>query len=143
MKIFFGRKLIFCFVILNLFQHLCIAQNKKIDSLLTLLKTAKEDTNKANILNKLSIEYRNISNYDSSLIYANRALRISNSFSNGEGRMEASKAYSGIGTAYSFQGNYTEALRNYFAALKIYTEIGNKKGIATSYSNIGAVYYSR
>ncbi|MBI4946890.1 MAG: tetratricopeptide repeat protein, partial [Bacteroidetes bacterium] len=38
------------------------------------------------------------------------------------------------------QGNYPEALKNYFASLKIYEELKDKKGIAMSYNNIGIIY---
>ena len=38
------------------------------------------------------------------------------------------------------QGNYPEALKNHFTALKIRMEIGDKQGIAASYSNIGIIY---
>ncbi len=53
------KKLIYLFLLITLGLSKGFAQtNAKIDSLLTLLKTAKEDTNKVNHLNKLCGEYR-------------------------------------------------------------------------------------
>ena len=45
-------------------------------------------------------------------------------------------------SAYN-SGNNPEALKNYFASLKIYEEIGYNSGIAFSYNNIGNVYDSQ
>ena len=52
-------------------------QNKKIDSLFTLLKTDKEDTNKINHLNTLAREYYLIDSYDTAIVIANQALLLS------------------------------------------------------------------
>jgi serine phosphatase RsbU (regulator of sigma subunit) len=49
-------------------------------------------------------------------------------------------ARNNIGNIYYLQENYSEALINYTAALKIQTETGDKQGIAGSYTNIGEVY---
>jgi len=57
-------QLLFCLLfILNLFQNFSFAHQSKIDSLLTLLKKDKEDTNKVNHLNKIGSEYRKIGSY--------------------------------------------------------------------------------
>src|ERR1035437_1280698 len=108
------------------------AQNT--DSLLSLLKTAKEDTNKVKVLNKLGWQLIENANYDSALIFANtsKSLATAIGFKNG-----LAKSYNTIGVIYFSQGNYPEALKNHFAGLKINEEIGNKKGMASSYNNIG------
>ena len=49
-------------------------------------------------------------------------------------------SYGSIGIVYHLQSNYPEALKNYFAALKIAKEIDFKDGIADNYNNIGNVY---
>jgi tetratricopeptide (TPR) repeat protein len=41
------------------------------------------------------------------------------------------------------QGNYSEALKNHFAALKVWEETGDKNGIALSYYNLGSIYKSK
>jgi len=114
------------------------AQNPKIDSLLTLLKTDKEDTNKVIHLYTLSNEYRLIGEYDRSLPYGKQALLLSQNLNFKKG---IATSYSNIGNIYNLQGRYPEALKNHFAALKLREEIKDKEGIATSYINIGIIYY--
>jgi tetratricopeptide (TPR) repeat protein len=116
------------------------AQNPKIDSLLTLLKTDKEDTNKVKHLYKVCDLYRLVGNYDKGMANGKQALALAQNLNFKKGIAES---YNNIGVIYYSQGNYPEALKNYFAALKIREEIGNKNSIATSYNNIGVIYYSQ
>jgi len=114
------------------------AQNQnKIDSLMNALKTAKEDTNKVNTLNTLSKEDWQTSYYEEAKKYAEEALQLSEKIKYKKGIANASH---NMGTAYDYQGNYPEALKNYFLSLKTEEEIGNKKGISISYNNIGIIY---
>src|SRR5665213_1073478 len=88
----FGVAICFC--------HLTsLAQNKNIDSLLTLIKTDKADTNKVIHSYKICTEFRNIGLYDTALHYGNTALQLAQ-------------------------------------------QLNFKKGIASSYNNIGSVYGS-
>lgn len=48
-----------------------------------------------------------------------------------------------MGTIYKMQGNYPEALKNYYAALKIFKSLKNKSKISGSYNNIGLIYYNQ
>ena len=116
------------------------SQNKNIDSLLTLLKTDKEDTNKVFHLNKLCNEYIDIGENDKGLTYSKKALMLAQNlgFKKGE-----AKAHNNIGIIYKNQGNYPEALKNCFASLKIKEEIKDKKGIASSLNNIGTIYFNQ
>ncbi len=116
------------------------AQNKKIDSLLTLVKTDKADTNKVKHLYRLCSEYRKISEYDKGLSYGKQALLLAQNldFKKGE-----AGSYNNLANIYMYQGNYSEALKNNFASLKIMEAIGDRKGIAASYNNIGNIYYSQ
>jgi len=45
-----------------------------------------------------------------------------------------------MGVICDYDGNYAEALKNYYACLKIKEEIGDKSGIAFTYMNIGVIY---
>ncbi|MES2286391.1 MAG: tetratricopeptide repeat protein [Bacteroidota bacterium] len=122
------------------------AQNKNIDSLLNLLTIDKPDTSKVNHLNKLSREYKNIGEYDSSLKYGNKALALASSLRIGNKIGWAkgiAQSYTNIGIIYRNNGNYNEALKKHFAALKINENIGDKKAIALSYSNIGFIYWNQ
>ena len=48
-------------------------------------------------------------------------------------------SYNNIGNVYSEKGNYEEALKNYYAGLKIEEEIGRKGYIARFYHNIAQI----
>ena len=113
------------------------AQNKEIDSLWVNFKNAKADTEKVNVLNKISWENLNIGEYDSSMIYAKNALEIAkkNKFKKG-----IAYAYNNIGNIFSEKGDFQKALENYQISLSIRQEINDKKGIAISYNNYGIVY---
>src|SRR5665213_1639024 len=115
-------------------------QNKKIDSLLTLIKIDKEDTNKVNHLNTLCKQYRLIGEYDKGIVNGKQALALAQNLGFKKG---IANSYNNIGLIYYSQGNYPEALKNYFASLKIREEIKDKQGIANSYNNIGNIYYSQ
>ena len=124
-----------CFCNLTLF-----AQNKNIDSLLTLLKNDKPDTNKVIHSYKLCSEYMRIGEYDNALHFGNVALQLAQKLNFKKG---VSKSYNSIGNVYYRQGNYPEALKNHFTSLKLKEAIGDKAGIADSYNNIGNVYYNQ
>ena len=120
-----------------LLSFLCNAQTRQRDSLKAVLKTAKEDTNKVNILNSLSRGYRNIQCLDTSLQYANVAVSLARilGFKKGE-----AKAFETKGLVYDNQGNYPDALKNDFACLKLREDIGDKEGTANIYLSIGMLY---
>ena len=111
--------------------------NKEIDSLLSVLKTSKEDTVKVNVLNILSRQYRRTGNSPQGMKYAEEAISLAKKINFRSGIVNS---YNNIGMHYEYQGNYPEALKNLFVALKIAEEIKDKKLIAYCYSCIGAVY---
>ena len=107
------------------------------DSLELVLKTAKEDTVKVNNLYSLSKQYRNISNFEKAMQYAESALVLADKINYKRGK---ANAYNIIGNLYIYTSNYPEALKNSLAALKISEELRYKKGIVSSYNNIGIIY---
>ncbi len=111
--------------------------NTVIDSLELDLKAAKEDTVKVNILNSLSRQYFDISDYELAMKNSESALALADKINYKRGK---ANAYNAIGIIYDDQGNYPEALENYFASLKIREELEDKKGIASCYNNIGVSY---
>jgi tetratricopeptide (TPR) repeat protein len=127
-------KYLLFFATLNLFQHITRAQTKQIDSLKEVLRTAKEDTNKANTLNSLAREFRN-SNPDTSVYFAKEALLISekNNFNKG-----IAESYLWMGTAITNLSKYNEAIS---CLLKALAKNNDKKTAARIYINIGTVYY--
>lgn len=126
------------FSILFLFSLSFFAQNKEIDSLLTVLKTAKEDTNKVNLLNKLSEKAGwRIGKYEKAIEYADGAKDLAKKLNYKRGEANANH---NSGNGYFFQGNYDEAMKNYQASVKLREEIGDERGVANSNNNIGGVY---
>lgn len=114
-----------------------VETNHTIDSLLTYIKTAKEDTLRVKALNDLSVEFSLEADYDRELTYALEALNLAEKLNWKKGQ---AAAYNNIGGSFDNKGNYGEALKNYFASLKIREEIGDKKGIAYCHNNIGIIY---
>jgi len=141
------KKYFLLFIFLNL-SGLAYTQSKA-DSLLNILKTSQQDTSKINTLNELSRELWQTSDYEKGLQYANDALTLSDkllvdrALSHLKSLLLTKKAtaYINIGNIYKEQGNYPEALKNYFVSLKIGEEITDKKGMAYSYNNIGLIYW--
>ena len=127
-----------CGVNLNLFYNTLYAQQTKADSLLAVVNSSPDDSNKANTLNLLAWEMvLTTGDYEKTMSYANEAIVISEKIKYKKGHSKALKI---IGAAYMLQGDYPEAIVNFEASLKINEEMGDKKGIAAAYSNIGLVY---
>lgn len=136
------------FAFTHSYFNILFAQNKNIDSLLFLLKTDKEDTTKLIHLYQISDEYEIVGDYPVGLNYGKLAVEFADvilkkanikKLLNFAKRYKA-RAYNNIGIIYKDQGNYSEALINYFASLKIMEEMDIKSGIASSFCNIGDIY---
>ncbi len=125
----------FCTIFIGITQ-LCRAGDK-IDSLLQVLKVAKEDTSKVNTLNLMSREYFLAGDFDLSRKYSTEALVLS-----GKLHFEKGKAisYLNYGITYFNEGKYPEALKKFEKALSISQKINDKKIIAKCYNNMGLVY---
>jgi serine phosphatase RsbU (regulator of sigma subunit)/Tfp pilus assembly protein PilF len=118
-------------------------QQRKIDSLLSLLKNDQQDTLQVKHLYGLCWEYYKVGEYDRGLYYGNTAMHVSDAvpFGSGHGWPKGkAKAYNNMGVIYESEGNYEKALENYVASLNIKKKIGDKHGMANSYGNIGNVY---
>ena len=114
----------------------CLSQNKKIDSLLSVLKTTKEDTTKINTLNDIGWELKN-NNPDTAIILCTRALALAEAT---KWRKGIAGSLRNLGAFNYLKGNYPQALQHYFKALKINEELKDKKGISAILGNIGIVY---
>src|SRR5687767_9354976 len=93
-----------------LFTTGSFSQNNGIDSLHDVLEITREDTNKVNVLNKLSLEYKKIAEYEKMKKYAEEArlLAVKISFVDGK-----ANAYNNIGLFYQQMNNYASAMENY------------------------------
>jgi tetratricopeptide (TPR) repeat protein len=118
------------FLILNSF---CFGQNK-IDSLLLVLKTAKEDTNKVNALNEIGTEFTKAAHFDTAYYYGKIALDLAERLRFKKGISDACNT---IGIYYKEHSDYTIAMSYYRKALAVDRELNNKTGMAKRYGNIG------
>ncbi|MFH1321230.1 MAG: tetratricopeptide repeat protein [Bacteroidota bacterium] len=122
---------------LFLFSFPSFSQQNKIDSLLKLLDTAKEDTNKVNILNDLCSAYQN-SDPEKAKKYGKLALSQAEML---EYKKGIARSYDNMGNIHKNQGNYDKALEYYLKSLKIMEEANDKRGRTNSLGNIGVIYY--
>lgn len=111
-------------------------QSRKIDSLRSLLKSAKADTNKVNLLNAIARQLNNSGNFDSALVYGVKSEKLASSINFKKGLAEA---HTRIGLIYFNQENYTKSEEYASKSLADYQLIGNKAGIASSYAHIANV----
>jgi len=107
-----------------------------IDSLLQELSKQKEDTNKVNLLNDLSFDYR-FTNSDEGLKCGQQALELSTKLKWGKGKAIANAK---IGLNFFYKSEYDKAIECYDTSLKMFEDIGSKNGIAGVIGNIGNVY---
>jgi two-component sensor histidine kinase/Tfp pilus assembly protein PilF len=132
------RKLkILVFFFISIYYSTAYSQNiRAIDSLNLLLTKAKEDTNKVILLKNLCIQYKYF-DQNKALAYARMGETLATHLNFREGR---ALCLDNIGTLCCEKGEYENALVNYFKALSINEEIGQKKGISDNLSNIGITY---
>ena len=121
--------------ILFLFCLPSFAQNNAIDSLQTLLQSAK-GKEKIQILVDLCWEYR-FSNADSARKYGLEALELSR---NGKLRELEGDALHNLGITHEAQGNYQEALKYELPALEIRKDLGNDLKTANTLNNLGIIH---
>ena len=98
---------------------------QKIDSLLVVLSTAKEDTSKVNTLIVIATEKINVGDYTEARKYADDALALAerNRFKKG-----TANSYNLIGWIYEDLSDYPKALEYDQKELTINEQLGNKKG---------------
>src|ERR1035438_1710081 len=93
---------------------------EKIDSLLTVLKSAKEDTSKVNMLNDLSTECSSTGEYKEARKYADEALTLAEKIGFKTGI--ANSIYK-IGIVYSALSDFTKALEYFQKSLAINEQV--------------------
>jgi tetratricopeptide (TPR) repeat protein len=128
----------------------CLSQNRKIDSLKTLLAAVKHDTAKAHLLNDISGRCWRIGQSGEALRYAEQAKALAEQLvAQGRGQVlktsnrELASSYNNFAIAFWQQGNYILALDYNFKSLKIYEALVEKHGIAAALNNIGLIYDSQ
>ena len=120
-------------------SHAQLQGQPLIDSLITRLATAKEDTNKVMLLDDLSLTYYSI-NPDEGLKYGQQGLALAEQL---DWKLGKAYAYKVIAGNYGYgKSDFPNALKYYFDALKIHEEGGVKNEVAATLMNIGIVYNS-
>ncbi len=107
-----------------------------LDSLLAELPKAAEDTNKVNLITKISSEHIN-NNSDEGLKYALQALTLAEKLKWKKGIAAAKK---NIGRYHWQKANYEDALKLHFESLALWQELGNKTQTANLWAMIGQDY---
>ncbi len=133
------KKLILFFLILITASLPAFAQKKgqaRIDSLKKVFPTFKDDTTRLKTLNELAKLFMNMS-ADSTMLYAGKALTLATNINNIRGK---ALALNTMGIGLKIKGDFTEALKNYHEAMKIYTDLKDSVGIGRMYNNIGNIY---
>ena len=128
----------FTFLVLLFFSLLAYGQKQgqaKLDSLLSALPKAKQDTNKVKTLLRISDSYRDI-NPSEGIKYGEQAVELASQLKWKKG---IAMALNGKGDNYFYKGDFQNALEYFEKSLRIYQEIGNRQGMADVYSNIGAL----
>jgi len=131
------RVLVSVFTLVSFIMFGAFGQNNAaIDSLENVLRTAKEDTAKVNLLNEISTKYGKIGEYKMAMQYADSALDLAKTLDYEKG-IAFSHKY--IGNCYDIQGKGSKALEHFLASLEIFEEIGDKRESGFIYTNIGIV----
>ncbi|MBC7864780.1 MAG: tetratricopeptide repeat protein [Bacteroidia bacterium] len=126
--LFFAMLFFFC---------ISFAQNRKIDSLLTLLKKDKEDTIRVKDLSALAWELK-ANNPDTAIVLSTCALYLAQKLNWKRG---IAASFSNLGVFYKSKGDYQKALDFYLKSLRIMEERKDKKGIPIGLGNIGTIYF--
>ncbi|TMI65086.1 MAG: DUF2225 domain-containing protein [Bacteroidetes bacterium] len=142
------KRYLLLFILFTINYGVCYAQqNKKIDSLLIVLKNQKDDTGRVNTLNALCKQSLNVYNIPDAKKYQYEALSLAEKkrFEKGIHEAQINSGYIANvrGNMFMGQGNYPDALNNYLAALKVFEKYKFLTGIAGSHLNVGHVYSSQ
>jgi PAS domain S-box-containing protein len=131
---------IFCLFLGSLLgSNVVLAQNRKIDSLKTVLKVLRQDTNRVKTL-MLLCDAQSYVDYDAIPKTANQILTLSEKLEYPQG---IAKAYTFLGVYNDRTGKSYLGIDYFLKALRIYEQLQNKKLIAACYNNIGVIYLSQ
>jgi tetratricopeptide (TPR) repeat protein len=133
-------KRIFALCLFACFASGSFAQENTRDSLLAVIKTAAEDTNKVNALNGLARITIN-EDFDKAKGQAKQALAIAKKLPAERSALKGiANAYHVLGIIAFFEDDFPGALQNYSESLAIRKKIGDRKGIAASQNNMALIY---
>ena len=96
----------------------------------------QSDTNRLKAMKSIAYDGYLFSKPDSAFYFAQMGYDFAEARNNKKWMADALNIQ---GISFSIRGNYEKALEYYSNSLAINKEIGNKKGIAASYNNIGFI----
>lgn len=111
----------------------------KIDSLLKVLQTQKEDTDRATVLMRIALEYR-YSNPAKGITYAQQAVDLAQKM---DWKPGMAKAYGALANNYMTQYDYLKAFDYYSKAEAIDIELGDKANLGKHTINMGILYFTQ
>lgn len=114
-----------------------IGVGTRIDSLLTELQEIQDDSSKVKLSLTIADIYINNTEYDSAIIYIDRALKLAQKLDYIEG---IAKAYYKKGNISHQTSEFQEALKSFKKALEIKKKDGEQRDVAIILSRIGLVY---
>lgn len=112
------------------------AQNTKEQLLIDQLQTTTADSTKIRLTRELAASLSK-TNMDLAKHYANECLNLSLKTGNKSGE---AFSYNLLGGLHLHQSEYLESMELYLKALRIFTELDDKRQISAIYSNIGTLY---
>jgi tetratricopeptide (TPR) repeat protein len=126
------------FLVLLIAAGSCFSQDKKLDSLFSVLNNLGRDTVRVKCLNKIADKLMRAGEYDTSIYYCNEAKKLAELLSYKSG---LAKSVTTLGMSYCALGHNQEGINQLQVALKLWKEIDNKESIAPVYGNIGNAYF--
>ncbi len=131
------KKRLSCLILLLCYGCLAIAQSSAVkDSLLQVLKTAKDDTAKVRLLLNIEKLYSN-KNYDSFYYYLEEARKLSSTLKTDQFDFFINAGYSEY---YYYNNDYKKAIAYSLAGKDVAEKQSDMKLLAKSYNNLAAVY---
>jgi len=128
--------LFYVLIMFSIPLNLLKAQDNKIDSLLTLLKNEKVDSNKIKQLISLASKY-SYYNPDTAIYFAEQAKKIAEKTNN---KKLLAQAFESLGWNNCQLDNYPQAIDFYLKSIKLNEEIGAKDEVSITLGSIGVVY---
>lgn len=118
----------------------CFGQNAQQQQLINQLKTAKLDSNRVNLLNKLNTTFVDEGDVANSLKYGWKALALALKIKDQTGIVIS---YSNLGYTYGYDGRYDESLKMYYRSLEYSRKYGQELEAINAFVNIGTIYDSK
>jgi len=125
-----------CLLLQFFIPSVCFSQNQQvIDSLVSILQTAKEDSNKATVLLNLSSNLL-LSNPEQSMKYAKQAIVLSEKFNLKKCMISA---YQNIAGYYYYRADYNNAIQYMKDALSLIEQTHDQHALSDAYSHFSSV----